>query len=162
MSRKFSIILSACLACVGPCNTSAQFSGKLADGVAVINPPTNVAKKKPKPEDFNAIFNDLLETDLVDVRTGTADPKLTEYFRYETSNGLYRRLKTKEKNYQGTVLISPAVLDDKQIVVIAVRILYKHWPGKSIDSQYLHVVFSTKGQFVEIRKGIATTQDLSP
>jgi hypothetical protein len=132
----------------------------IADSVPVINPPKEAASKKPTPQDFNVLFREFLGTEAVDVSKDTVDPKLTELFSKETSNVLYGRLKTKEKAYNGAILVSPIAIDAQQIVVIAARIAYKHFLARTLRAEYLQVVFSKTGKFIEVRKGVATSQEL--
>ena len=132
----------------------------VAPGLPIENPPKAVAKKKPRTEDYNAVFRDFLGTQDVDLSKDQIDPRLNECFRNETSNSLYGRLKLKEKAYNGSVLVSPIAIAHQQIVVVAVRIIYGGFLRKTMHSEYLHIVFDSHGKFIEVRKGPSTDQDL--
>jgi len=132
----------------------------VAGGFPIVNPPKKIASKKPSAQDYNVLFRDFLGTELVDISKESIDPKLTELFSKESSNALYRRLKLKEKAYDGAILITPAAIEAQQIVVVAARIAYKQDLETIVRSEYLQIVFSKKGKFVEVRKSVPTMQDL--
>jgi len=143
-----------------PLAIAAKGQMHVADSVPVVNPPKKIASKKPSPQEFNVLLREFLGTDAVDISKDTVDPKLTEFFSNDTSNVLYGRLKIKEKASEGAILVSPVAIGAQQIVVVAARIAYKHFLAKTLQAEYIQIVFSKTGKFVEVRKGVATNQDL--
>ncbi|HEY4300172.1 MAG TPA: hypothetical protein VGM73_04825 [Candidatus Didemnitutus sp.] len=129
--------------------------------VPVENPPKTLASKPPTAQDFNALFRGFLGTEAVDVSKDDVTPELTKFFSNKTSNGLYGRLKIKEPPYEGTIVVSPERINGQQIVMVAVRMAYanKHSSVKTLHVEYIQIVFSKTGKFVEVRNGVPTTQD---
>lgn len=153
------VILAAVLLLL-PLAATAQGPVRVVGGGAVVNPPRKIAARKPEAQDFNVIFRTFLGTEAVDVSHETIDPKLTELVAQETSNSLFRRLKLREQTYEGAILVTPVSIDRQQIIVVAARIVYKQGLSKTLQAEYLQFIFSETGKFVEVRKGIATVQDL--
>jgi hypothetical protein len=152
--------LALAVVAVWPMWSSHAYEITLGPGIPIEDPPKDVAKKKPSAEDYNALLRDFLGSKYVDLAKEEIDPRLAELFKNDKSNDVYNRFKLKEKAYNGSIHVSPVVIDNQQIIVVAARIVYGGSLRKTMRSETLRIVFDARGKFIEVRRGPSMKQDL--
>ena len=137
----------------------------------VTNPPSEVANTPPTLDTFNKIYQSLFDGRMVDIAADGGLAKIAEYVQHESSNGLYAKLKKREKEFHGAVLIFPFQSDKEQIIAVYARVLFVQI-GKDprvlfspkerrvLRSEVILIHFTPKGTYKNVDKGIGTRQEL--
>jgi len=131
----------------------------LAPSEPIENPPPT-ADKRPSAQDFNALLRAFLECPAIDITKSDVDAKVLELFSKETSNGLYRRLKLREREFGGAILVTPALIRaaHEQVISVAARIVYHEERYLTLQSKLIYLVFNEDGTFKRIFMPVGTKQ----
>lgn len=146
----------------------------IASGIPVVNPPTEVAVAPPTDQDFENIYKAFFGGDYVNITRRDGLGKLAEHVRNETSNGLFAKLKVKERDFHGHILVTPTTWKERheQIIIISARILYieKGVAGiaglfaqkdkKMLRSEEVLIYFNDKGIYEKVFMGVGTSQEI--
>ena len=140
----------------------------LSGDIEIINPPSAIADSPLIPETYNRMLQDVFGDDSVDVAKEDGLNKLTEHLQHETSNGLFAKLKKREKDFHGGIFLNPIQAANEQTILVSARVIYlekgkKRFFGTEKDqkimrSEILFIRFTPKGAFKNVEKGIATRQ----
>jgi hypothetical protein len=144
------------------------------DGIPVKNPPTEVTDSPPTADSYNKIYNTLFDGDFVDISRNDGLLKLAEHIKNETSNGLFAKLKKREKEFHGKVVVEPTVWKEmhEQIIIVRARILYiergkrglfggyDREPKNILRSENILIYFNDKGIYEKTFKGVPTRQEV--
>jgi hypothetical protein len=144
-------------AMVGAGDTPGILQGSAA---TVINPPAPSLKAPPKMDDFNTLARSFFQVESFDFAKVPFEHSFVARFHGRTANDLYRELKLREKEFGGSVLITPQASGNEFIISVALRMVEQRGSKRAIYTRYLQIRYSIANMLRGVERGLYTKQVL--
>lgn len=144
-------------AMVGGGDTPGILEGSAA---TVVNPPAPSLKAQPKMDDFNALARSFFQVEAFDFAKAPFERSFVDRFRGRTANDLYRELKLREKEFGGSVLITPQASGNEFIISVALRMVEQRGSKRALYTRYLLIRYSIANMLRGVERGLYTKQVL--